>query len=195
MTQWTKDSAPKWAPNAIRVPQGWADPNTGEVLVGIGNLQDEGTGDSVAACGIRSISWRPPVDAGGFINDESIYFEVEFDENVMVPEGGYTYVEFNHSGSTIICNFDSTETDKLRDKNIFNVLVFSGSDISLQGNTVTTGLSNIFTVEDPNIIFIADENGEKLAGDIIADVTLPDGTFPVENPYPAPDYSSFIIAP
>ena len=38
MSLWDLEQPPLWAPNAIRTDAGWADPNSGELLVTIGNM-------------------------------------------------------------------------------------------------------------------------------------------------------------
>lgn len=41
MSQWDYDRPPVWAPNSVITKSGWTDPNTGEVLVAISNLDSK----------------------------------------------------------------------------------------------------------------------------------------------------------
>lgn len=77
MSLWTLSNPPSWAPNAIATPKGWVNPDTGEVLVTIGSL-DQRSGPAA----IRGASVID--NKGVYQTGDTFRFRVFFSEPVVV---------------------------------------------------------------------------------------------------------------
>ena len=91
---WDLNSPPVWAPNAIKTEKGWEDPDTGEVLVAIGNLDTKGPSSEAM---VSAVSF----DAESLAQGDPLSVTVNFNEAVDVVGGATLEVSSTGVGGNI----------------------------------------------------------------------------------------------
>ena len=93
MSQWSLNSAPKHAPNAVATQKGWEDPDTGEVLVAIRQLSTKAGGADIVSVTVTNLA--------ALAQGSNLAVRVKYNEKVTVTVGATIVVKWTGVGGDI----------------------------------------------------------------------------------------------
>lgn len=151
MSDYVLTKPPKWHPNAVMTPAGWADPNTGEVIKAIvdlntkaNNLGTTGSIISVLLNPVVSTTYKF-VTQTSYVTDNVMTIAVQFSDVVTVSGTPQITVTIGGSGHTV--NYTSSNTLYANLKNAGLAYPVTGTNVlnfnyTIVGGDVADGVSS-----------------------------------------------------
>jgi len=130
---WTLETPPLWAPNAVKTEKGWEDPDTGEVLVAIGDLVNKGGAAAIASVAFGSESYE---------QGDPLSVIVRFTEAVDVTGGATLEVSSTGAGGNITLHAAAQSDtnvvvfDKQVDESTAETVPLETADLSIAAQTI-----------------------------------------------------------